>query len=178
MQIIRDESSLPSLTKSVVTIGNFDGVHAGHAMLIKEVVSRARQGRLVSVVATFEPHTRTILKPDAPFLLLSSFEEKARLIEALGVDFLVCLPFSARYSQMSADRFVAEILIGRFHAVELVLGEGHAFGKNRAGDKNFLHTAVGKNHFSVFVANLFAAGSTVISSSLIREALISGRMND
>jgi riboflavin kinase / FMN adenylyltransferase len=178
MNIITDQAPIPTLTQSVVTVGNFDGVHAGHAMLIKEAVSRARARRAASVVITFEPHTRLVLHPDGSPPLLSSFEEKAVLIRALGADYLVRLPFDRNLAALSAEQFVKEVLVGRFKAVELVAGVGHTFGKGRAGDKNFLHNTVDKNHFSVFVANLFAAGSKAVSSSAIRNALIAGSMDE
>ena len=163
---------------SVVTVGNFDGVHKGHKVLIREVVERARQTGKSSVVVTFEPHTRAVLYPELPQFLLTTFEEKAALVERLGVDFLLKISFNQEFSSLSPEDFVKRVLIDRLHAAEWVLGEGHAVGKDRTGGKKFLREAMSKYHIVIFTADLLSQEELIISSTKIRKLVTEGRLNE
>ena len=163
---------------SVVSVGNFDGVHKGHGQLIREVVTRAEASGLLSVIATFDPHTREILFPNSAQPVLSTFEEKAVLLEPYGIDYLVCIPFDRRFAGLSADEFVEEILLRSFGARQWVMGEGHRFGKNHEGDKNFSHSSQGKNHINKVLVNSIHATDKVISSTEIRGKISNGRVEE
>src|SRR5437762_9748662 len=105
------ESLPPPETASVVTIGNFDGVHLAHQRLISSVVETARAGGASAVVVTFEPHPLRVLAPDLAPKSLTPFDVKARLIAALGVDSLLVLPFTHELARVSPSQFVAAILV-------------------------------------------------------------------
>jgi riboflavin kinase/FMN adenylyltransferase len=176
MQILSLKDSLTPDQCSVLSVGNFDGVHRGHRQLIEDVVKRAKQKNAASVIVTFDPHTRESLIPELPHFLLTTFEEKAAIIEQSGVDYLYKIPFDATFSQMPPEKFVEDILIGKLRMIEWVMGEGHSIGKDRAGGKKFLRNAVGKYHITVFTANLLTRDTLVISSTQIRKYITEGRI--
>jgi riboflavin kinase / FMN adenylyltransferase len=176
MKILTDKNSLPEGEKAVITVGNFDGVHRGHRKLLDEIVSRASGKNLKSVAVTFDPHTRLVAQKESGYNLLTTFEEKARLIELAHVDYLVRVPFDTAMSEMAPQSFIEEILVNKLHIAEWVLGKGHAIGKNRSGNENFLHTMESKYHFITFVTGLLEQDGSNISSTRIREFITQGRI--
>jgi riboflavin kinase / FMN adenylyltransferase len=179
MKIVRlnEAADLP-IHGSVVSVGNFDGVHKGHDLLVKKVVERAKASGLASVIVTFDPHTRAVLFPDSVQPVLSTLEEKAVLLEPYGVDYLVCIPFDRPFADRSADDFIENILVRTLGAREWVLGEGHRFGKNHQGNKNFSHSSQGKNHINKVLVNSMVVESRVISSTDIRGTISDGRVEE
>lgn len=173
MKILENNGELPR-AHTVATVGNFDGVHKGHDILVREVVKRAKDCGLCSAVITFDPHTRSILYPELSQFLLTTFDEKALLLERLGVDYLFRLPFDKEFSQMSPEDFVEKILVNRLLATSWVMGEGHSVGKERAGGKKFLREAMGKYHITIFTADLLTREEQVVSSTAIRKCIIDG----
>ncbi|MFP4416023.1 MAG: riboflavin kinase [Chitinispirillaceae bacterium] len=171
MKTITHERPVGEIGRSVVSVGNFDGVHRGHRQLASIVRKRAGVHKASSVMVTFDPHTRTVIHPNRPQQLLTTFDEKQLLFEQLGIDYLIRIPFNAEYAKMSSESFVEQVLIKRLHAVEWVMGENHTFGKDRKSGEKFLHEYGGRNHFSMFIADLHAEGSAVISSTAIRTAI-------
>ncbi|MFP4162431.1 MAG: riboflavin biosynthesis protein RibF [Chitinispirillaceae bacterium] len=178
MKIISLQDILPSSQKSVVTVGNFDGVHRGHSILIHHITRLAREKDLKSVVVTFNPHTRSVLYPELPQMILTTFEEKATLIGDMGVDYLLKVPFDEQFRRLSPEQFLERILINQLHASYWVMGEGHSVGKDRSGGKKFLHSASGKYHITIFTADLDTESETVISSTQIRKLIVEGRIAD
>jgi riboflavin kinase/FMN adenylyltransferase len=176
MRIHTSNESFSPDQRSVVTVGNFDGVHTGHRTLLQEVVARARSRGLVSAVVTFEPHTRQVAQGQSIYHLLSTLEEKSILIERSGIDTLVVVPFNEALSRQMPEMFVEEVLVNRLHIDEWVMGKGHAIGRNRAGDENFLRLMQGKYHFTTIVADLLAREGTVVSSTQIRDCIMQGRI--
>jgi len=176
MKILGPEQNITDNEKTVVTVGNFDGVHRGHIALFSELSKRARDKGCKSVVVTFEPHTREVLYPELPVELLTTFEEKATLIEQCGIDYVMKIPFTQEFSELSPDQFVETILIDKLHATDWVMGEGHAVGKNRSGGKKFLHEAMGRYHITIFAADLYTRNTTVVSSTQIRKLIVEGRI--
>jgi riboflavin kinase / FMN adenylyltransferase len=179
MKIVRlnEAADLP-IQGSVVSVGNFDGVHKGHDVLIKEVVDRAKAHDLSSVIITFEPHTRLVLHPDAAQRVLSTLEEKAVLLEPYGIDYLACIPFDRRFASLSADEFIETILIRTFKTRQWIMGEGHRFGKNHQGNKNYSHYSQGKNHITRVLVNSMVVEKRVISSTEIRGKISEGRVEE
>ena len=176
--ITSNERTVLPAAGSVVSVGNFDGVHRGHGLLIKDVVSIAKEKGLTSVIVTFEPHTRAVLTPGADQPILSTLEEKTVLIGLYGVDYLVCIPFTPEFAALSADEFVQRYLIERFNARHWVMGEGHTFGKNHGGNKNFSHESKGKNDIYVVSTSSMHMHERVISSTEIRSCIVEGRIDD
>jgi riboflavin kinase / FMN adenylyltransferase len=176
MNILTIQDSLKADERSVITVGNFDGVHRGHLQLLKEIGRRASAKGLKSVAVTFDPHTRLVAKPETAYNLLTTFEEKARLIELAGVDYLMRVPFGESMSEKGPEAFVEEVLLKKLHVAEWVLGKGHAIGKNRAGDEFFLREIESKYHFITFVTDLLKQDGSIISSTQVRESITHGRI--
>ena len=165
----------PHLRGAVVAIGNFDGVHRGHQAVLSRALEIAGERGVPAVVLTFEPHPRTIFRPDIPLFRLSPAPMKARLLEALGFDAVVEQPFTREFSSLSAERFVAEVLVGGLGASHIVVGFDFHYGKGRGGSPQTLGLAGEAYGFSVTVMNAFSdEGGEVVSSSRIRALLAEG----
>lgn len=178
MELIGLNDKLDSTKKSIVTVGNFDGVHCGHRILIEELVKRAEKENKRSVLITFEPHTREVLFADLPSNLLTTFPEKKILVEMLKVDYLLRIPFDKEFSEKTPENFIEEILISKLHASDWIMGEGHSIGKNRSGGRKFLHDGMSKYHINIFTANLKRMGAETVSSTQIRKHIIKGRVTE
>lgn len=178
MKLLSIDDFLPVQEKTVLSVGNFDGVHRGHELLIRQVIDKAKQLGVCSALVTFEPHTRAALYPELPQHLLTTFEEKATLIGKSGIDYLFKIPFDTSFSQTSPESFVENILISRLHMAAWIMGEGHAVGKNRSGGKKFLHDTVSKYHIPIFTADLLEMESSVISSTRIRQLITEGCLSE
>jgi len=159
----------------VLTIGNFDGVHRGHRVLLDALLASARERDAEAVVLTFEPHPRCVLDPDNCPQQLTTLDEKRDLLAAAGVDRLVVLEFTRTLSRWSAEHFCARLL-GSLAVVRLVVGHDFALGHERRGDIPFLR-AFGEGHgFDVVTVDALRERGEVISSSLVRGALLSGEL--
>jgi riboflavin kinase / FMN adenylyltransferase len=176
LKILTINDTLPPGESCAVTIGNFDGVHLGHQKLLTEVVTRAAASGRKSVVITFEPHTRLVVEGETAYSLLTGFEEKARLIELMGVDYLMLLAFDKTMSEMEPDAFISRILVEKLHVVEWVMGTGHTIGRKRALNEIFLRETEDKYHFKTFVADLLAQNGSTVSSTQIRNFIAQGQI--
>ncbi len=160
--------------KSILTLGNFDGLHLGHQELVRMIIQRAREVGAVSMVVTFRPHPLKILAPDKCPPLISIYEEKIRLFERLGVDVLVKIPFTLEFSTMSPEDFVRDILCNTLGAKEIFVGYNYRFGRGREGDTQKLRTLGEKYGFTVREIEQLAVDGEVISSTKIRILLKQG----
>jgi riboflavin kinase/FMN adenylyltransferase len=139
MQVVRDLDTLKEKPcQTVVTIGNFDGVHLGHREIFRRVVDRARALRGTTAVVTFEPHPLRVLAPEKAPLRLNTPDEKVRLLTASCIDLLIVLKFDRKMAEMSAEAFVRDILVGKLGVKHLIIGYDYAFGRNRQGNADFL----------------------------------------
>jgi riboflavin kinase/FMN adenylyltransferase len=176
MNIIDLSSSAQNIGPTVVSVGNFDGVHRGHQQLIEQVNERARIRQAHSAIVTFEPHTRAFLHPGTPQPLLTTFEEKAHLIGSFGIEYLVKVNFDRHLAAMEPNRFIQEILIERIGATEWVMGSNHAFGRKREGNTKSLRQGGGRNDISTFIVDLRTQGTDIVSSTEIRNRLGTGNV--
>ncbi len=169
------EAVTPALAGGVVAIGNFDGVHRGHQTVLNAAVKTARGGDKPALAMTFEPHPRIVFRPDVPLFRLTPAAAKARVIEAIGLDGVVVVPFDRDLASVSAENFIDDILVGRLAVSHVVIGYNFHFGKGRAGSPSFLEQAGRDRGFGVTVVEAFAdENGTGISSSRVREALQTG----
>ncbi|MCS6967053.1 MAG: bifunctional riboflavin kinase/FAD synthetase [Cytophagales bacterium] len=165
---------------AIVTEGTFDGVHLGHQKILAKLVADAQQARSTnpyaeSVVVTFWPHPRLALFPDKKDLkLLTTLEEKTEILAAMGVDRLVVLPFDKSLSNLSPEEYVQKILITGLNTRKLIIGYDHRFGKNRAGDFQFLKAHENRFGFVVEEIPRQDVENIGVSSSRIRQALLQG----
>ncbi len=163
---------------TVVSIGNFDGVHIGHQAVIRSAVQAARGRDLMSVVCTFDPHTRVFLRPDAPPRLLETLEQRLGAIETLGVDVAVVVPFGKAVAELPREEFITGFLRGGLGAVELHVSQAFTFGAGGKGNVEYLHTVASEHGFAVRVVASVISGNSPVSSTRIRDALADGRVSD
>lgn len=180
---MRVDFGLPARTASdlgdrpvVLTIGNFDGVHRGHRALLDAMLRTAHGQNAESVVLTFEPHPRCVLDPDNCPQQLTTLDEKRDLLAAAGVDRLVVVEFTRTLSRWSAEHF-CEQLLASFALVQLVVGHDFALGHKRQGDIPFLRAYGATHGFAVETVDALRGRGEVISSSLVRSALLSGELS-
>jgi riboflavin kinase/FMN adenylyltransferase len=160
----------------VVTLGNFDGVHLGHQKIFARIKEEASRVDGEAVVITFEPHPLQVLSPHRCPPLLTPFRKKMLLIEEFGIDTVLCIPFTAAFSQTSPLDFIKTVLIEKVGAKKIIVGFNYHFGKNKQGDVETLRT-VGKSfHVDVDVMEPLILDGTVVSSSKIRAFLKAGHV--
>lgn len=169
--VIRADAPCDAFHGGAFAIGNFDGVHLGH----KAVLAAARSLGQPAVAVTFEPHPRTVFRPDAPVPRLTDERGKLKLFAQQGMDGAVVLSFDRSLSSLDAEAFVTEILIGRFQARSVVVGYDFHFGKGRLGSPEFLREAGARHGFAVNIVAPFGQGAP-ISSSAIRSLLGAGEI--
>ena len=171
MKIIRGIENLNNeFTQCVVTLGNFDGVHLGHQQLINHLIEQGKKLNLPTAVMLFEPQPLEFFSKRAP-TRLTSFKEKVRLIEKLGIDYIIAVPFTQTFANMSANAFIQDWLINKLSAKYIVIGDDFRFGHERKGDITFLQQYTHNNQFAVESMPTFVYDTLRVSSTAVREAL-------
>lgn len=162
-------------TRTVLTVGTFDGVHRGHRAVLDEIARRARASGLTSVLVTFEPHPLEIVNPQAAPPLLTLADEKREILKRSPVDQVEFVTFTPELRNLAPEQFVREVLEARFHIAELVIGHDHGFGKGRAGDVELLRRIGAEDGFAVdVVPAVLLEDGRAISSTMIRRAVAGG----
>ncbi len=175
MKILHGIADIHSpLQSSVVTIGNFDGLHLGHRRIVRQVIDQARALDASAIVFTFRPHPQMALKPSASVDLINTYEEKLEMLEALGVDMVVEQPFSRDFSTISPEVFFNEVLLKKLSARALYVGYDFGFGRGRAGGLDLLRQLSGHAGIETHVMDAYKVGDVTCSSSQIREMLRNG----
>jgi riboflavin kinase / FMN adenylyltransferase len=176
--ILGTEQTRHTFLRAVVTLGNFDGLHLGHRRILRRVVEEASAIRGESVVVTFEPHPLKVLSPFQAPPQLTSFQEKMALIRAEGIGFVLCLPFTPAFSQLSPLEFTRQVLRDRLNAHKIIVGYNCRFGKGKSGNVETLKAIGRELGIGVEVIPPLVLGQTVISSSVIRGLLQGGKVED
>src|SRR6267154_1592411 len=170
MQVFHKLDDVPSdFGPSLVSVGNFDGVHRAHAHVLGEIVRRARQSECKAVAVTFEPHPGRILRPDSGLKLLTPLPEKLRQLEGTGIDAVLILPFGRDLSLMTPRQFAERILKKKLHVREVHEGYNFRFGHKAAGDVNLLAELGRELGFEVVVYPELQVRGESVSSTRIRE---------
>ena len=177
MRVIEDAWSQGALaSSSIATIGNFDGIHRGQKAVLRTVVERAGAAGMEAAVITFEPHPRTVLRPETGPSLLTTPTQKRALLEAEGVDLLAVVRFDAAFAGTSAEDFVRRFLHSDLAVRELYVGSTFAFGRGREGDLALLRSLGGELGFGVSGVPERLFEDAPISSTRIRQAIRDGEM--
>lgn len=166
------------ITDSVVTMGNFDGLHLGHRGLVLSAVEDAHRRGSVSVVLTFEPHPLKILAPERAPKLILSHKDKMQLLQALGIDIVVIQNFDAAFAELQPEAFVREFLVERLDTRKIWVGQDFRFGKGRKGTVADLTHWGATSRFEVSVVAPILVDGVRVSSSKIRQLLEEGRVDD
>jgi riboflavin kinase / FMN adenylyltransferase len=177
-RVVRDDDPDGALRGAVLAMGNFDGVHRGHRAVIATALDRANSIGKPAGVLTFEPHPRVFFNPSESLFRLTDEAAKMRLLASTGLDGAVVLTFNAALAALSAEDFVARILVGRFAMSGAVIGFNFHFGKNRAGSPEFLAEQGRKFGFTVDVVAPFELNGRPVSSGPIRAALAAGKLGE
>lgn len=167
--------SAPDAT--VLTIGNFDGVHLGHRALLQRLTAMASAQNLLPAVITFEPHPRDFFSPETAPARLSTLREKLELLADCGVALTCVCHFNARFSKLSAEDFVESILVGKLNAKHIIIGDDFCFGAGRRGDLAMLREAGNRHGFTVEAMSSVMHDGERASSSAVRVALADGNMD-
>lgn len=168
----------PDVTRTAVTVGSFDGVHRGHQDVLRQLVARARELGVHSLLVTFDPHPLEVVNPAAAPRLLTVGDEKLEVLAEAGIDYVAVLPFTPSLAAFSAERFVDEILLGRFRMHDLLMGHDHRFGHNRSGDVTTMRRLGAQQGFEVNVVPAVTVnGGQSVSSTAIRRAVAGGDLD-
>jgi riboflavin kinase/FMN adenylyltransferase len=176
MKIISANRKIPKFPYPVVALGNFDGLHLGHQAIIGQVVDRAKELKGTGMVFTLEPHPLKILAPDRMPKLLTNFNEKSALLEALGIQVVVFAKFTKPFANQTPRQFVKKYLRRSIKAKEIYAGYDFAFGKNREGSAIDLKKIGEEMGFQVEIIGPVMKDGVIVSSSRIREYLQAGRV--
>ncbi len=156
---------------AAITIGVFDGVHKGHVEILSRILEMARKINGESVVVTFWPHPRLVLKQDNSIKLINTLEEKQKLLTGLGIDHLIIIPFTEEFAQQTSEEFIKNILIDKLHVKHLVVGFNHHFGRGREGNFNQIQKYAEIYNFDVERLDAKLVENEHVSSTKIRNAL-------
>lgn len=162
---------------TVVTVGSFDGVHRGHAAVLREIAERARAARRHSVLVTFDPHPLAVVNPAAAPPLLTTGPERREILAQTGLDYAVLLRFDHRLAELAPEDFVREILLRQCGMRELVIGYDHGFGRGRQGDVAMLRRLGASDGFSVDVVPEVQVDGHPVSSTMVRRAVAGGDLD-
>jgi riboflavin kinase/FMN adenylyltransferase len=177
--VVRDGERLPPRLKgAVVAIGNFDGVHRGHRAVIDAAAARAREMKRAALALTFEPHPRSFFKPNVPLFRLTPEPAKLKLLAATGLEGAVVMRFDQKLAGLSAEAFVAEILVGPLAIGGVAVGADFHFGKGRLGTPSLLRDEGARRGFKVELVAQRMADGKPISSGAIRAALTEGKVTE
>jgi riboflavin kinase/FMN adenylyltransferase len=161
---------------TAVTIGTFDGVHIGHRKILERLINNAKVLELKSTVLTFFPHPRMVLQKDVAIKLLNTIDEKIKILEELGIDYLIIHPFTKEFSRLSATQFVRNILVNDLKTKKIIIGYDHRFGRNRNANINDLMAFGNALDFEVEEISAQEVDDVSVSSTKIRKALEEGDM--
>ncbi|GGB24073.1 bifunctional riboflavin kinase/FAD synthetase [Mucilaginibacter rubeus] len=175
MRVYNNIDEFTAVNNAVVTIGTFDGVHLGHRKIISGIKELAESTGGETVILTFFPHPRMILHPeDESLKLITTIAEKAELLERIGVDHLIITPFSRDFSNQSAESYIRDVLVNKIGTKKIVIGYDHRFGKDRQGGFEDLQRLSPVYGFDVVEIPEQDINEVAISSTRIRNALLSG----
>ena len=162
------------ISKCIIGIGVFDGVHRGHQRLMKRIVQRAQKFNVKSVIMTFHPHPVHVLHPEIDLPLIVSLDYRLQLIAEQGVDICIVVSFTKKFSLQDPEQFIQKYLLRRVAAQEVVIGEDFRFGRNRSGTFADFEEAGRKYGLRVAAISVGNHGKKTVSSSVIRELISAG----
>ncbi|MDY6825792.1 MAG: bifunctional riboflavin kinase/FAD synthetase [Bacillota bacterium] len=179
MEIINGAEHLPVSGRALyLALGNFDGVHRGHQMIIRKTIEAAKTGGGISAALIFDPHPVIVLHPERPFALLSELADRAEIMSELGLQYLIVEPFTAEISHLSPEHFVLNYLLDKLGVKAVFTGSDYSFGKQGAGNAETMRYWGEKLGFSVDISSMLKYKGKEVSSSRIRTLLLSGAVKE
>lgn len=171
MNVFNSVQAFNSSQKTIVTLGTFDGMHIGHQAILNKLKLQKKIYGYQTLVLTFFPHPRMVLKTDHQISLLNTIDERVKLIDHFGIDHLVVQEFTQDFANLSAEEFVKTVLVDQFNIGKIIIGYDHRFGKNRSADIHDLIEFGKKYHFDVEQISAEELNDVSVSSTKIRNAL-------
>jgi len=171
MQIHHNTDQLPVFRRAVVTIGTFDGVHTGHADILRQLREEAARVGGETVIITFFPHPRKVVKNGEDVRLINTLEERIQLLSWQKIDHLVIVPFTEAFSQLGAEEYINAFLLAKFHPHTVIIGYDHRFGKGRSGDYHLLEQYSATAGFELQEIPVHLLHEVSVSSTRIRQAI-------
>lgn len=173
MQVHKSIDQLPLFRNAVITIGTFDGVHQGHRLIIQKLKEQAKAVNGETVIVTFHPHPRKIVSSSILGIrLINTLEERIELLEKLGIDHLVVVPFTEVFANQSAEDYIKNFLVAKFHPHTIIIGYDHRFGRDRTGNYHLLEKRSADYNYQIQEIPKHIIDNISISSTNIREAII------
>ena len=176
MKIFKSIDDFPNRTSTVATVGTFDGLHAGHQIILERIKNRAKEISGRSVLISFDPHPRRLVHPEYPLQLLTTIDERSELLSKMGLDYLIVQNFNEDFAKIESIDFVRNFLIEKIGVKHLVIGHDHRFGKNREGSFKNLEEYAPVYGFGLEEISAVQIEENNISSTQIRKAITSGNV--
>ncbi|HLY68791.1 MAG TPA: bifunctional riboflavin kinase/FAD synthetase [Puia sp.] len=173
MNVHRDLERLPNFKNAVITIGTFDGVHTGHQKIIQQLHNEAKKINGETIIITFHPHPRRIIG-SKEIKLINTLDERIELLSEKKVDHLVIIPFTEVFSRQSAEEYIHDFLVKKFHPHTIIIGYDHRYGKNRKGDYHLLAKLSQEENYILKEIPPHISNEISVSSTRIRDAVIIG----
>ena len=177
MEVYKDLKKIKKISNCFLTMGTFDGCHLGHQELFKSISDQAIQSNDAQALITYYPHPRNILKKAEGLKSLMSLEEKLKIFETYGFDYVLIISFNNSFANVTASDFLNNIVLNYFNPQKIIIGYDHHFGKNREGTSSFLKNFSKNFNFNVEVLDPVKYEDKTVSSSLIRELITNGEVS-
>jgi riboflavin kinase/FMN adenylyltransferase len=173
VQVHTNIEQLPPIHNAVITIGTFDGVHMGHRQIIEKLIAEARACKGQTVIITFNPHPRKVVSSTILGIrLINTLDEKLALLEQLGIDHVVVVPFTEAFANQPAEEYIRNFLVEKFHPHTIIIGYDHRFGRDRKGDYLLLEDKAEEFGYQLREIPKHILENISISSTNIREAIL------
>ena len=177
MEIITSIKDIKPMEESVITVGNYDGIHLGHQDVINYIVEFGKKHNIPSCVITFDPNPYYILRNENKPINVQSTESKLNALEKMGIDKVFIIPFTEEFSKVTAINFAQNIIKDIFNPKLIAVGTNHHFGFNKEGDIEFIKDFCNKNNIDLFVPDVRKIGEKAISSTEIRKLIQCGKLD-
>ena len=177
MEVITSIKDFQKLSSSVITVGNYDGIHKGHLDVLEYIVQEGKKRNIPSCLITFNPNPFYVLSDQPKPINLQSQDLKLKALEKIGLDKVLVIPFTEQFSFMTAQEFAETILKELFNPQVISVGTNHFFGHNKEGDLSFLKVFCNQNNIHLHVPEMIKHEDNTISSSLIRSLILDGNSN-
>ncbi len=174
MNIYQSSDSIPE-KRYAVAVGMFDGIHLGHRAILQKLVEEAKRTKSESLVFTFDVHPKKLLH-DVPFKPITTKLDKVECLQEFGIKNVVFYPFDYEIAEMSAEDFIEKILVGRFHASSIIIGDNHRFGNKQMGDYHMLQLCAEKYGFAVHAVPPVYYEEKMVSSTWVRQSIVEGKL--
>lgn len=176
MEVINGFKKLPPISNfSIITIGNFDGIHLGHQKILRFLAEKAKKHSLLSLILTFSPHPEKILGKKRT-KMIQTLDQRVKELKKFDINACLIVPFDDKFSSLSSQDFIQKIVLNTLKAKMVIVGENFHFGKNRKGDISQLHRLAAQFNFQVFSIPSVAIEGKTVSSSLVRGFLREGKI--